>query len=178
MKGQRNKLPLTASFFLKRAVFLLVIWLLSYHLFLESSRVVDKPLTDVTAFSVSKVLSLIYDSSYFRSFDDKAVVYTDGRYSIGISDSCNGLDLYLIFLGFILCMPSTAFRKVQFISGGLISMFLLNIVRCIALALISANLHSWFDFAHHYLFYIVVYGYIFLLWARFSKKLKPVEAKV
>jgi exosortase/archaeosortase family protein len=77
--------------------------------------------------------------------------------------------MMVLYVGFIFCFPSGLRRKLWFSLLGLAFIYIINVFRCVGLVLIAHDndLRKWFDFAHHYLFVIIVYGFIFLLWMWF-----------
>lgn len=91
--------------------------------------------------------------------------------SMNIADGCNGLELFVLYVGFLLCMPASISRKLFFIAIGIPILHLANVLRCFGLVELQIYLARYFEFAHHYVFKIVVYGIIFLLWIWFSRKI-------
>jgi exosortase family protein XrtF len=88
-----------------------------------------------------------------------------GKPAVIVGDPCNGLVLYALFAGFVLAFPGGTWRrKLPFIAGGIVLIYLLNILRVGALALNHLYSYGTVDFNHHYTFSFIVYGCIFLLW--------------
>ena len=88
---------------------------------------------------------------------------------LSIADACNALELLVLYGGLILCLPAGASRKAIFITGGIVLIEIMNVIRCTALVLLYLHRPEYVDFSHHYLFSFVVYGFIFWLWFLFSK---------
>jgi hypothetical protein len=53
-----QEIPVEVQQFLKRVLFLFIIWELLYHLFLFNGRIVDKPLTHWSANGALKIMQL------------------------------------------------------------------------------------------------------------------------
>jgi len=166
IKKTYRELPVSVKFFIKRATILFVCWLLLYHLILEPIGIPDNQLTQLVLWGTTKVLSLFYASAYYKD----AIIYINGHDTISIVSSCNGLEVIVLYWGFLLCVPTTRKRLLWYSLNGFILICVLNVLRCVGLAVMTLNNHPLTDFAHHYAFKLVIYGVIFLLWMSYSKK--------
>ena len=99
----------------------------------------------------------------------------NGRKVVGIADPCNALELYILFIGFLICVPTTTKRFILFSLGGIAVIFVLNILRCAGMIWVNIHRNEVFDFAHHYLFKLIVYAAIFGGWVWYSKYLTKHE---
>jgi len=93
----------------------------------------------------------------------------DGQPSVIVGAPCDGLVLYALLAGFVLAYPGPARRRLWFIPLGILALWLLNIIRIIALALNHQYSPETFEFDHHYAFNTVAYaalGGLWLLWTR------------
>jgi exosortase/archaeosortase family protein len=89
--------------------------------------------------------------------------------SVIVGAPCDGLVLYALLTGFVLAYPGPARRRLWFIPMGIAALWLLNIIRIIALALNHQYSPETFEFDHHYAFNTVAYaalGGLWLLWTR------------
>ncbi len=91
-------------------------------------------------------------------------IVVEGVAGVLIGSGCSGLELFVIFAGFILLFRGKAKNKLWFLPLGLLLILVLNIIRISALALILYYAPEYMDFNHKYTFVIMVYGAIFLLW--------------
>lgn len=182
----KNEIPLPIRLFLGKALLFFVAWKVLYSVFLFDSKVVDHKLTthvgessvfllnnmgfkdgftakrkvvDITleGETVSKQSSLIY-------YYDKLVLY--------IEDGCNGLELMVLYIGFIVCMPSSFSRKLRYVIFGVLTLDFLNVLRSVGLIYLNEYFNAYFDFAHHYLFKAIVYTATFLIWRMFARKIQ------
>ena len=180
-----NKVPVAVKKFIFKAVAILVIWKVLYLAFLLPTRLLDKPLTYSVGIATTWLLNIYTGSSDYSTRSEISNVANDQVYTamplqkiffhqnnvVSIEDGCNALELFVLYAGFIICMPAKSLRKTLFIIGGIIAIYITNVVRCAGVAYIILYHPRYADFAHHYVFTFVVYGLIIALWLIFSKKL-------
>jgi exosortase/archaeosortase family protein len=98
-----------------------------------------------------------------------SLLLLNGQPSVIVGAPCDGLVLYALLAGFVLAYPGPAQRRLWFIPLGIAALWLLNIIRIIALALNHQYSPETFEFDHHYAFNVVAYaalGGLWLLWTR------------
>jgi len=165
------------SFFLK--IFVIIIcWKLLYHFVLIPIRIPDNFLTNTITAGVAWLSSLlnIMGSDVSWTKHPFNVISADGITLNGqciflVDDTCNGLEIMLIYTGIIAILPKYALsRRLLFIVAGLIALIICNIGRCTALLWIYTYHKPIFDFNHHYVFTFVMYIIIFMGWMLFTKK--------
>ncbi len=180
-----HQIPSSFKTFFFRALTLFVIWKSIYLLFLMPIRVMDAPLTQSIGIGTAKTLNWVTNSVSFTSHSvvlkdqtetgiklrTQQAVYYHQNNIVSIEDACNGLELCVLYIGFILCLPSTTSRKVIFSVVGIIIIYLVNIWRCAGLTLVYLYYPQNADFTHHYVFTFVVYAFIIWLWLLYTKKL-------
>jgi len=154
-------------------------------LFFSESRILDKPLSFCVASETTILLNFINNT---HSFIVKPVITPaeiEGVYHltesylitykdisiIRIMDSCNGLELFVLYVGFIIAMPVGWKRKLTFSILGTAIIYLINVLRCVGLGELSIRWREAFDVAHHFIFNILIYSTIFGLWIVYCKKL-------
>ncbi len=159
--------------FLIRAFIIFLVWKSTYYLVLSPLRILDKPLTQITAKTTLHTLQWMYPNDLFCYKELTPFNKTDffgtnivryGKKVIGIADPCNGLELFVLYVGFLFCIPSTLKRMGFFVLAGLLVIYILNISRCSLIACLNMSRSIYGDFAHHYLFKLVVYAGIFGGW--------------
>lgn len=184
-KSLKNDIPKPIRLFLGKAFLLFIVWKIIYNIFLYDSRYLDHPLTTNVADVSVYVLNNLGDMSGFtsvRKIDKYPFQGTKAEYEISaiyhhdnvilhIANVCNGLELMVLYVGFIICMPALFWRKIKYIILGLITLHLINIIRCVGLIYLREYYHQYFDFAHHYLFNAMVYTGTLLIWMLFSRKI-------
>lgn len=93
----------------------------------------------------------------------------NGKPTVVVGAPCDGLVLYALLAGFVLAYPGSSRRRLWFIPMGIAALWLLNVVRIMALALNHRYSPETFEFDHHYAFSAVAYaalGGLWLLWTR------------
>jgi exosortase family protein XrtF len=105
-----------------------------------------------------------YDT--FTRLDENAYpgIGIDGSTGVWVGASCNALTLFFLFAVFVFAYPGHQKSKLWFIPMGIITIHVLNILRVVALALISFYKPDYLAFNHTYTFTFIVYCYIFFLW--------------
>jgi exosortase/archaeosortase family protein len=186
--SQWAKLPTQVRQFLLKCAFLLLIFE-TYNLGFESQyKWLNIPLTNSVADYTIKVLNFLNMSSEYTrrelistdinegiiSYTHANLILRQSRKALFIADSCNGLEMQALYLGFILAIPGQWKRKLLFAAIGPFLIFYVNVLRCAGLVELRLFYPFHFDFAHHYLFKIIVYSFIFFLWYLFVQNLNPV----
>lgn len=180
-----EQFPPQVRIFLLRGLVLFSIWKFVYLFFWAQPRTLDGPLTNTVGSQSVWILNQAYQTNGFKATPVVAVtrmegdyqiakvskIDKDGKHLLNIADDCNGLELFILYVGFILSMPASVKRKVIYLIGGVFIIHLVNLLRCVGLSALLMHWDRYFDLAHHYIFKIMVYSTIFVLWVRFSNNL-------
>lgn len=164
----KNVLPQRAKPFVIRALVLFIGWKLLYHLLLERIGIPDEQLTAAVQIGTIKLLTPFFDT--VTPIDTSIII--NGVKSVNIAPECNGLELIVLYIGFILCLPSNWKKMLAYILIGSAVIYLLNLVRTALLAVMYYQSHSMTEFAHHYAFKIVIYAVVFAGWLLYVRKEK------
>lgn len=104
----------------------------------------------------------------------------EGGHLLWIGDPCNGVGLFAVFLIFLIAYGGPWRHKLWFGTLGLLSIHLVNALRVAALCIVVSINYEWLNFNHDYTFYVIVYGWVFLLWyiwvRRFARRKTPAPA--
>ena len=149
--------------FLLTAVLLLGLWFVVYHLWLKPIGTLDNFLTGITAKFAAYSLAPWYTIEISR-LGNLYSLNLAGTPILGIARNCNGLEVMAIFAGFIAAFPGSIKHKLWYLPAGIVALFVLNIIRCIALTLVQLHYPQWLDFNHKFTFVVVIYGAMFYLW--------------
>jgi exosortase family protein XrtF len=185
LKSTIAEFPPQIKTFLIRSLILFVVWKGLYLFFWSEKRTLDDPLTQLVAKHSVWVLNGLTTGNQFtakpmiamKNFEGEIQVSRVSRIDklgkpiMNIADECNGLELFVLYFGFLLAMPASLKRKLWFGFGGILIIHAVNVFRCVGLGLLLMNWDTYFDIAHHYIFKIMVYSTIFILWVIFSKNL-------
>ena len=185
LKAAQNKIPKQIRLFLGKAFLLFVVWKIIYNVFLYDAKYLDRALTaHVGNASVTLINSLGAMNGFVSKRemtdndnlgilkDEVSVIYHNDKIVLNIANVCNGLELMVLYIGFIICMPSRFLRKFLYIILGLIVLDGINILRCVGLIYLREYYAIYFQFAHHYLFNAMVYTGTFIMWILYSRKIQ------
>ncbi len=171
--------PIEVRNFLIKATFVFIIWKLSYYLILKPYRTIDKPLTTQVVKSTAFVLKSMYPTSkinikekILRSKIDfySLIILKDEKKILGIADPCNGLELVILFIGFLICMPSKKWKRtIIFSLFGTFIIYVCNVLRCSFIGYLNISNSSYVEISHHYIFKLIMYFIIFVLWVWYLK---------
>jgi exosortase/archaeosortase family protein len=177
-------IPKPVRYFLSMSLTVAIAWKLIYLIFLMNTRILDDPLTNHVGNSAAYILNHYSGMHQFSAIQKIDTSIMEGQIQIAkvcsilhhsqkvlhIADGCNGLELMVLYSGFIFCYPSTKKRKVGYILIGLLMIDFFNIARCSMLGFIKEYYHPYFYISHHFVFKAVVYAVIVILWGYFTRK--------
>jgi len=185
-----KKLPDAVKRFLFRVVVLFAAWKMLYLFILIPAEVPDAWLVKKLGSGTAYVLNVVYGTTEFNAVSTRrqkvygsdvvnvtfSNVQKSGKKLIGIYQACNGLELMILYVGFIIAFAGKWKTKVLFITAGLVGLYVINVLRLVMLGYICIEYPAHFQFAHKYLFNLVVYAFTFLLWVWYvaASKVKAV----
>jgi exosortase/archaeosortase family protein len=177
--------PKPVRIFFLKAFLLFLIWKAFYLFLLRPAEVPDRSLTRIISYSAAGLLNVLeWRGPHYSAREGRDTIHVEGKAvevfmmdiyrgderTLRIANVCNGLELTVLYLGFLVCYPASTGRKWRFAAWGLLLIPAMNIVRCAFLVLIYLYRQIYLDFSHHFLFNFLIYIVIFLLWYRFAKK--------
>ncbi|MFC2186656.1 hypothetical protein [Peijinzhouia sedimentorum] len=185
-KEKWNSIPSPVRGFLIKGLIIFLAWKLVYSLFLLPDRVIDEPLTQLVGKHTVIQLNRMADGDPFHAVEKTHYIVQEGVESYpvqtvlyfndiplsGIGDPCNGLEVFVLYLGFIIAFPSSWLRKAFFIPAGIVIIYVANIARFVGLIWLQWYKPGMLEFAHDYLYKGVIYLMIFLIWVVFTRNLK------
>jgi exosortase family protein XrtF len=156
--------------FLAVATVLYLAWFFGYEQWLAHDGRLDTVLCNqISAGSVVVLKALGFTAALSPQYPN--LVLMSGQPAVVVGPPCNGLVLYALFAGFVVAFPGSTRRKLWYIPAGIALIWVLNVLRVVALALNHQYAHESLDFNHHYTFTFVVYGFIFGLWMLWARGL-------
>lgn len=105
------------------------------------------------------------------------VIAIEGTSGVFVGDSCNSITLVALYVGFLIAFPGNLKSKFYFIGIGTVLIWLLNILRIAALAMLDTISREWTEFNHTYTFTLLMYGVIFLIWYVWLNKYAGLRSK-
>jgi len=178
-----HSLPYKIRLFVKRAFLLMLVWKLVYLFVLLPGRVIDKPLTRASINGAAALMQVCNPSARISISEEwkpaanaaetghmMDYIRVNGQKVVGIADGCNALELYVLFLGFIISYPNRSKRKINFSFIGVLTIYGCNCLRLDALAWLNGHTVEVTDFAHQYLIQIGMYALIFAIWLQYTRR--------
>lgn len=97
--------------------------------------------------------------------DGPTVLMVSGdRIILNVFEGCNGLNVVIVFLAFILAFGGSAKKMIWYIPMGLLAIHAFNLGRIMLLYFLSFTGSNYFHYFHKYLFTAILYGAVFFLW--------------
>jgi exosortase family protein XrtF len=152
-----------------------IIWFLLYHVWLDPI-VLDSPIIHVQTKVSQLLLNLIGQPAQSQVLEGRfsSLIFL-GNTGVRIGGECGGMELLVLFAGFILAIGGSARNMAWYIPLGILIIIALNIIRISSLTLMVAYAPAYVDFNHKYTFVIIVYAAIFGMWALWTKKYSGLE---
>jgi exosortase family protein XrtF len=164
--------PIVRFFLL--AILLYLGWYLLYEFIIHPAGNIDRLLIDALTWSGGVLLELSgHQLLPEPSFDNNRYIGVQGGSFLWIGDPCNGLNVMAVFVIFIMAFPGPWKHKTWFIPLGVLTIHLVNAIRVAVLAHVVTIDYEYLNFNHDFVFYVVVYGWVFLLWYIWVKKFAP-----
>ena len=83
---------------------------------------------------------------------------------LAVYEGCNGINVAVVFLSFLLAFGPYKKTLLWFIPLGLLVIHVSNITRIVLLAMVAMNMPDLMYFSHKYLFTAFIYLFVFMLW--------------
>lgn len=173
IKRQYSLLSIDTKRFAVKAFVLAILFNVTYIFYLSPTRLFDRPLTNFTATITNYLLNHFYKLGFSLKevHRGELIIYLKNGLLL-IGDACNAFKLYVLYLGFLLCVPGAIAKKLLYFISGFAMILALNLIRIIALVWLLFNKPEWTNVAHHYIFTTIVYGCMFMLWVSYLKERK------
>jgi len=155
-----------------RSCIAFTLWMIIFHFLILPTGTVNNLLTRYVVqgtYQGLKSLGYVADRE-FQSNEEKetvklrGIISLNGEPAVLVADPCNGMELFALFAGFIVCFPGRIRPKLVYIFCGILALFLLNVFREMALALNYHHFRVSFDFNHKYTYAAMVYLAVLLIW--------------
>ena len=118
-----------------------------------------------------------YDVSIQKSIQDPWLkIIINEKYVARITEGCNAVSVMILFVSFVAAFSGKFKKTLMFILFGLISIYILNVLRIALLTVLLYHYPNQTHLLHGVLFPLIIYGFVFILWViwinRFSKYAK------
>ena len=164
---------------------LIITWYFTYHYLYKIDDLMNFDSDLLSGFSKilssqsNFILSIFNFQTSSEMHGDMVVAKIIGyQYSHGvwIGEPCNGIKVFGLFAIFILSFKGDLFKKLIFISIGILIIHFLNIIRIALLTYISAVNPYILDFNHNITFQLFIYGSMLALWYLWIVKFSKVKS--
>jgi exosortase family protein XrtF len=88
----------------------------------------------------------------------------EGKSILAVYEGCNGINVMIIFVGFLFAFGPITKTLLWFIPFGLLIIHLMNLVRIALLFWVSIYMKDYMYFMHKYFFTAILYVVVFILW--------------
>ncbi|MNK59869.1 Transmembrane exosortase [compost metagenome] len=156
-----------------------IVLTLLYKLFLNSYHAEELDAITILAGQNSEQLLKLfnYDIIIQKSSQNPwQEIILNGKFIARITEGCNAVSVMVLFVSFVAAFSGSFKKTLLFIVLGLISIYILNVIRISLLIVLVYNFPQYTRFLHGTFFPLLIYGYVFILWIfwinRFSKYAK------
>lgn len=134
---------------------------------------IHKGLTYATAYPLVGLLKLFgmqvsVETTYLNTINSMFVVFGPPNavtYRFEIIYECTGIYAWIVYSAAVLAYPTSIKNRLVGFGIGIPAIYLINMLRFICLSIIGAFWPSAFEFAHAYLWQVIIIGFvIFLFW--------------
>lgn len=153
--------------FLAKFIGLYIVLNVAYGFYLDASKgeadVMTKWVTEQTA----AIIDIYEDKIGTGPKDDlKSIfIFKDSQAILSVYEGCNGLNVMVIFVSFLIAYGKIGKRMLWFIPLGLLVIHLFNILRILLLFHVTISMPDFLYFSHKYLFTAFIYIAVFGMWA-------------
>ena len=157
-----------------RSLIVFIIWMLLYHGYIIPDGRLNQFLTGTVITGTLTGLNLLGHNS----IREDNYVLIDSEPMVLVADNCNGLELFVLYAGFLICFPGRLKYKLIFIPVGIILIYTINVIREIILALNYKFFRETFEFNHKYTYVLIVYIFVFILWRVWIKRYSIISDQI
>ena len=152
--------------FLLKFIGLYLVLNLLYGVYVNSFSPNPDPVTIEVAQQTHIVLNLLGFETTYSVQDREIGVYINSvaRPVISVYEGCNGLNVMIIFISFLLAYGKPSKKLLWFIPLGIVLIHLTNLGRIGLLYHVSESFPDYLYFTHKYFFTGIIYVMVFLLW--------------
>ena len=155
--------------FLLKAAVIYVIWYIIYDLWVLPYTSFDLWVIHQTAGVAAELLRTMH----YLVFQLNRSIGIYGSPGLKLVNGCSGISEMALFAGLILAYPGRWIYRILFIMAGIGGIWVTNVARIIALALVQRFHPGLFQFTHHYsstaVFYLVIF-ILLVIWVNWADK--------
>ncbi|MCA0930946.1 exosortase family protein XrtF [Lutimonas saemankumensis] len=137
----------------------------------KSNGFVCSPITGKVAKHVLKVSEMLgYNAEIEQNTRELSIKFIlDGVYVSRIVEGCTSISVIILFLSFIIAFSGSLRNTLWFGIFGSILIYIVNVLRIIALSVLYHKFPEYQRVLHDLLFPAIIYGLTFILWITWVK---------
>jgi exosortase family protein XrtF len=149
-------------------LFLLIYFIgnLLYGFFVESYQNAPDPVTQWVSRQVGWALNLMGREVEvtFNTVAPTVLMKHAGNVVVSIYEGCNGMNVMIVFIAFMVAFGGTPKKIAWFLPAGLLVIHVANLFRIGLLYIVAQNYTRYFYYVHKYVFTAFIYLIVFALW--------------
>lgn len=137
-----------------------------YGIWIESLGNYPDAITIVVTDQSRDLLNLFFDNvtSVISLSQPIVSLLIDSQVVVSVFEGCNGVNVVIVFLSFLLAYGGTLKKLFLFSIAGVVGIHIMNLIRIMLLFFIAYSHPSYLYFTHKYLFTGIIYSFTFALW--------------
>ena len=137
-----------------------------YGLYVESFGEKPDVLTEWVTEQSVQILNTTGQSTevYCDEQAPKVHIVTENRAVISVYEGCNGVNVFVIFIAFVIAYGGNYKNLLWFIPLGLVGVHVANLLRIVMLYFVAEYFPNYMYFTHKFLFTGFIYAFVLALW--------------
>ncbi len=168
-----------ALLFLFKFLGIYVLGNIAYGIYVNHYYPQSDPTTKWISNQVSDIISAVGTQVQTMSNSDKATISlieeSTKETIINIFEGCNGINVAIVFLAFLVAYQGTVKRTVMFGLAGLLVIHIFNLARIMLLFQQAKDHSPYFYYVHKYLFTAILYLVVAVLWWFWISKFNGIQ---
>lgn len=146
----------------------------SYGSFVQYYYPTSDPFTRWVTSQVTWLLSRFDPSvtSEVSLYNNNIAVLKDKVTIISVFEGCNGLNVIIVYLVFLLAFQGSTASTIKFGAAGIVGIHFFNLGRIVLLYIVALYFRPQLYFFHKYFFTGVIYAFVFALWYLWVRKVR------
>lgn len=156
-----------ALFFLGKFLGIYIIGNVLYGFYIDAYQPKADPVTWWVTEQTSAGMQVVGEETTYQQnpYKPSIALMQEGDTIINIFEGCNGLNVMIVFIAFVIAFGGGGKHIWWFIPAGLVIIHLANLFRVGLLYFVARHYEQYFYYVHKYIFTAVLYLVIFILWA-------------
>jgi exosortase family protein XrtF len=158
-------------YFLGKFVGLYIVLNLFYGWYITSYHPAPDPITQIVSGQSAGIVTIFGTEVTIRDSSTKptTTLYCDGKRIISVYEGCNGINVMIVFIAFVIAFGPFGKKMLWFIPLGFVLIHLINLGRITLLFWVARNIPDYMYFTHKYFFTAIIYVAVLILWVWWVK---------